>query len=199
MKGDADFLPGNYVIRFDDNAYTSQNNCNTSIVDTIHQNFYGINAQVASPGYTPYINKNEWYCVVYTYDGTTGKLYVDGVLENSQIVPGVSITNTYDLFFGKLNSESFPYWFNGTMDEVRIYNRAINNLEVVSLCNLFALPITLTNFKINVLNKQIKLNWNVENESGIQNFTVERSADGAFRFCASWNNCSKKYSFLFFR
>jgi hypothetical protein len=39
MKGDADYLTGNYVIRFDDNAYTSQNNCNTGVVDTIHQNF----------------------------------------------------------------------------------------------------------------------------------------------------------------
>ena len=80
MKGDGDFLPGNYAIRFDDNAYTSQNNCFTNAVDTIHQNFYSVNAQTPSPGYSPYINKDQWYCIVYTYDGTAGKFYVDDVL-----------------------------------------------------------------------------------------------------------------------
>ncbi len=134
MKGDGDYLPGNYAIRFDDNAYTFQNNCNTSVVDIIHQNFYGVNAQTPSPGYTPYINKNQWYCIAYTYDGTFGKFYVDGVLTYTESVPGISFTNTYDLFFGKLNSSAFPYWFNGTMDEVRLYNRAINAEEVSALC-----------------------------------------------------------------
>ncbi|MEP6952188.1 MAG: LamG-like jellyroll fold domain-containing protein [Ginsengibacter sp.] len=178
MKGDMDFLPGNYVMRFDDNAYTSQNNCNTSVVDTIHQNFYSNNAQTPPPGYTPYINKDQWYCLVYTYDGTNGNFYVDGILKGTESTPGTSFINSYDLFFGKLNSSSFPYWFNGVMDEVRIYNRAINAQEVFSLCPSTVLPVTLTSFEANIIDKQIKLNWNIENEDGIRNFTVQRSFTG---------------------
>src|ERR1017187_9928930 len=157
MKGDADYLPGNYLLRFDDNAYTYQNNCNTSEVDTIHQNFYGPNAQTPSPGYTPYINKDQWYCLVYTYDGTTTKLYIDGVLINSQAVAGLTFVNNFDLFFGRLNNATFPYWFNGDLDEVRIYNRAINDLEVAALCPSSALPLTITSFEAIVQDSHIKL------------------------------------------
>ncbi len=178
MKGDADYLIGNYVLRFDDNAYTSQNNCFTSIVDTIHQNFYSINAQTPPPGYTPYINRDQWYCVVYTYDGTSGKFYVDGVLERTETVSIISFTNTYDLFLGKLNNASFPYWFNGILDEVRIYNRAITDDEVSAFCPLAALPIALTKFAANVIGKQIRLSWNIENEDAGENYTIERSLTG---------------------
>jgi len=142
MKGDADYLPGNYQIRFDDNAYTFQNNCNTSIVDVIHQNFYSIGAQTPSPGYTPYINKDQWYCIVYTYDGTTSRFYIDATLIYSEPSAGLSFSNGYDLFFGRLNSASYPYWFNGDLDEVRIYSRAINDQEVTALCST---PVTASN------------------------------------------------------
>jgi len=40
MKGDADFLPANYVVRFDDNAYTSGTNCSTSIVEETEKDRY---------------------------------------------------------------------------------------------------------------------------------------------------------------
>ncbi len=134
MKGDADYLPGNYALRFDDNAYTYGNNCANSIVDTVHQNFYGVTAQAQSPGYLPYINKNEWYCVVFTYDGSLGKFYVDGNLTDSEYTSGLTFSNGYDLFFGKLNNSTFPYWLNGDLDEIRVYNRAINDQEVKALC-----------------------------------------------------------------
>ena len=134
MKGDADYLPGNYALRFDDNAYTYGNNCANSIVDTVHQNFYGVTAQAQSPGYLPYINKNEWYCVVFTYDGSLGKFYVDGNLTDSEYTSNLTFSNGSDLFFGKLNNSTFPYWLNGDLDEIRIYNRAINDQEVKALC-----------------------------------------------------------------
>ena len=182
MKGDGDYLPGNYLIRFDDNAYTSQNNCNTSVVDITHQNFYGVNAQSPPPGYTPYINKDQWYCVVYTYDGTSGRFYVDGSLTYTESIPAVTFSNSYDLFFGRLNSSSFPYWFNGTLDEIRIYNRAINAQEVSALCPSFILPVTLTQFEASIINKSVELNWNVENNDGIRNYTIERSLTGGSDF-----------------
>jgi hypothetical protein len=79
-----------------------------------------------------YIQKYEWYTVVFTYDGTTAKFYVDGALANSFTNTGtVTFTpNLNDLFIGKHENPQYPYYFNGTIDEIRLYNRAITDQEV---------------------------------------------------------------------
>ncbi|HVZ96831.1 MAG TPA: LamG-like jellyroll fold domain-containing protein [Chitinophagaceae bacterium] len=130
MKGDADYLPGNYLLRFDDGGYTNYQNCSLSSVDINHENFYGDNDQVPAGGYSPFIQTGQWYSVVYTSDGVTSKVYVNCELKISAPQNGITFTNAYDLFLGKLNDPNFPYWFNGSMDEVRIYDRALNEDEV---------------------------------------------------------------------
>ena len=129
MKGDADYLTGNYLLRYDDGFFSNYTNC-SSALDITHQNFYGAGSAVPAPGYTPYIQTNEWYSVVVTYDGTTAKLYVNCELKYSGPQNGLTFANSYDLFLGRLNSAAFPYWINGDLDEVRIYDRAINHDEV---------------------------------------------------------------------
>jgi gliding motility-associated-like protein len=130
MKGDADFLTGNYLLRFDDNFYTNGQNCSTPVVDIIHQNFFGNGTGVPPPGYTPYIQTGQWYSVTYTYDGAVAKLYVNCQLKATVAVPNLSFTNGFDLFLGRLNDAQYPYWLNGDLDEVRIYNRPLNQEEV---------------------------------------------------------------------
>jgi gliding motility-associated-like protein len=44
--------------------------------------------------------------------------------------PGLILTNAEDLVIGKTDLPFYPYWFNGVMDEIRIYDRAINQTEV---------------------------------------------------------------------
>lgn len=136
MKGDADYLTGNYLMRFDDNAYTNGTNCGGGPVDVLHQNFYG-GTMAPPPGYTPYIQVNQWYSVIITMDGTTAKLYIDCQLKASGPQGGQTFTNAYDLYFGKLNNPSFPYWFNGDLDEVRIYDRdlTVDEVNVLGSCN----------------------------------------------------------------
>ena len=43
--------------------------------------------------------------------------------------------NDQDLYIGRHEDPNFPYYFNGVMDEVRIYNRAVNakEAEVLSI------------------------------------------------------------------
>ena len=132
MKGDEDFLTGNYFLRFDDALYTNDNNCYTSQVDTLHQLFYGRGTSQSSD----YIQTGTWYCVIYIYDGASEKLYVDGVMVDSTYAPGYTFTNAFDLYFGHMNNSTYPYWFNGVLDEVRIYNRPLNIEEVDSLCGV---------------------------------------------------------------
>jgi len=129
MKGDNDFQTGNYMLRFDDALYTGTN-CNGGIPDTVHQTYYGIGTGLSPVQDTPYAQKNIWRSVVYTYDGLHARLYIDCNLILDTEQPGLSFSNGDNLLLGKLNNSQFPYWLNAAIDEVRIYNRALNSDEV---------------------------------------------------------------------
>ena len=132
-KGGGNYNPGNYALRFDDALFSAGNGCNGSKCDTLHQNFRGTGT-VLRPYPGDFIKKNKWYNVLYSNDGKTAKLYVDCELKYSVTFPE-TFTNNEDLFFGKSDDEFFPFWLNGDLDEIRIYNRALHADEIFSLCN----------------------------------------------------------------
>ncbi len=94
----------------------------------------GSNAGVAgnSTADSIWVQKYQWYTLVYTYDGATAKFYVNGALAKKIDYPsGIPFTpNSNDLFIGKHENPAFPYFFNGVIDEVRIYNKAITDQQV---------------------------------------------------------------------
>ena len=72
-----------------------------------------------------------WYLVVATYDGQTMKLYVNGALENSRQLTGDIADIVGPLHIGSfVNSGRF---FNGKIDEVGLWNRALSASEVGEL------------------------------------------------------------------
>src|SRR5436190_7785211 len=74
----------------------------------------------------PTADLNVWKHVALTYDGTTSRLYVDGVLVGS--ATGAHTTNNNPLIFGRWTPAA-EYW-NGLIDEVRIYNRTLTQAEI---------------------------------------------------------------------
>jgi hypothetical protein len=132
-KGGGNYNPGNYALRFDDALYSGGTGCNGSVCDSIHQNFRGTGT-VLKPYGGDFIKKDQWYNVLYTNDGKTAKLYVDCELKYEVIFPE-TFTNNEDLFFGKSDDQFFPFWLNGDLDDIRIYDRALNDKEIFSLCN----------------------------------------------------------------
>jgi hypothetical protein len=66
-------------------------------------------------------------------DGTL-KLYIDGVLDNALQFPIVNVDNPIGPRIG-CDSQSYQAdtFFNGTMDDVRIYNRALSSSDIQSL------------------------------------------------------------------
>jgi hypothetical protein len=80
---------------------------------------------------------NVWYHAVATYDGSVGKLYLDGQeLLGAIPVPGstsgITPMNTVvDLFIGA-TAYDLNRKFNGILDEVRVYDRALTSSEVES-------------------------------------------------------------------
>ncbi len=136
-KGNSDggSLTNKYRFRFADDAYKNYNHCNTP-VDVAHQAFsadFGGNGFITTPYTGPYVETGKWYTVIYTYDGSTSKFYINGTLSSSKAGTSTYVPSTDDLFIGRLNDALFPYWFNGVMDEVRIYNRALSQEEVTAL------------------------------------------------------------------
>ncbi len=75
---------------------------------------------------------NKWTHVAYVYGDGYARLYVDGLLmDERETTPDFSNINTRDLYIGKFSDSWYP--FNGVIDEVRIYNRALTPAEVEKL------------------------------------------------------------------
>jgi hypothetical protein len=132
MKGYSDVDTGNYLLTFDDNHYTNGNNCASSRVDKQHQAFY---APYTKPLPGKYVIKDKWNLLTLTYDGNEIILYVDCEISAKGIVSDHYFSNDEDLFFGKLDNQNYPYWFNGLLDEVRFYNRVLTKEEIRALCD----------------------------------------------------------------
>jgi hypothetical protein len=80
------------------------------------------------PDFSVSITTGAWHHVVGTYDGTTMVVYVDGTSVGSAPFSAVSSPSTAPLFIGQRYTSSEI--FNGLMDEVAIYNRALSPADV---------------------------------------------------------------------
>lgn len=73
----------------------------------------------------------KWYHIVGTYDGINSKCYLNGRLDGTVAASGdlgANVTNA-GLLIGA-DGETAGRYFNGSIDEVRMYNRALSNEEV---------------------------------------------------------------------
>jgi hypothetical protein len=83
---------------------------------------------VATPGL--------WYYVVETFDGSTLKLYVNGISQGSTAAGAINYTGSdQSVIIGSANAPSSPRYINASIDDVRIYNRALSSAEVTTIYN----------------------------------------------------------------
>jgi len=88
---------------------------------------------------TTHLNDGQWHHVAMTYDGSSSasglKLYVDGVPEASVVQEDTlgthSILNNVPFTIGSRENGGVP--FNGDIDEVEVFNRAIEGSEVAAI------------------------------------------------------------------
>jgi len=71
---------------------------------------------------------NAWTHLAATYDGTMLRLYVNAVQVGSRPVSGALVTSTGALRIG--GNSIWGEFFQGTIDEIRIYNRALTQGEI---------------------------------------------------------------------
>ena len=83
---------------------------------------------------------NTWTHLVGTYDGATLRLYTNGVLVSSRAQTGAIATSAGALSIG--GDSTYGQYWNGLIDEVRIYNRALSVSEIQTGMNT---PVTVVN------------------------------------------------------
>jgi len=86
-----------------------------------------------SASYEP-IEPNKWHHIVGTYDGEALKAYRDGVLITSTPASGAPRSESRTLKIGR----GLSTFFDGAVDDVRIYRRALTEAEIADLVNMAA-------------------------------------------------------------
>ena len=103
---------------------------------------------------------NTWNHYVVSYNGTTSKIYKDGALLSSSNT-ALTTANNSDIFrLGLLNALNSDY-FDGAIDDLKIYNYALTDAEVTSLFTNNSLLAT-DNFNLN--NLEVSLYPNPAND-----------------------------------
>ena len=120
------------------------------------------------------INDGTWHYCVATRVKATGalSLYVDGVLQATGSGGTNALNAAGALRLGGLATSGG--WFQGSLDEVRLFNRALGNNEVTALfANTSALLAGPTNLVAAAGSGQVALSWN--ESLFTTNYTVSRA------------------------
>jgi hypothetical protein len=83
------------------------------------------------------INTNNWIHFVFTHNSLIGgSLFINGVLVNSNSVFGSICNSINDLIFGAdVNNGDLYRFFDGNIDDIGIWNRALTDQEISDLYN----------------------------------------------------------------
>ncbi len=94
----------------------------------------GSGTDYATPAGTASVSNNQWHHVAMTRSGTTIKFYVDGVLDNTVTTGLANIVTSELMYVGARGGGYFGIvdYFNGSMDDLRVWNVARTAMEISS-------------------------------------------------------------------
>ncbi len=106
-------------------------------VETSALEFACSGVQVAGTDYgniygTLPVDDGQWHHAVGTYDGQRLALYIDGRLDMAVNATGRINRNAWPLLIGENAERGLRYW-NGMIDDVRIYNYALSESDILGL------------------------------------------------------------------
>jgi len=124
----------------------------------------------------PVSNWNQWNHLAATWDGTTLKQYLNGVLVDSVPFSG-PLANTNSRLTIGINSGVWSTAFTGRLDDVQIYNHALSAAEVFALGEAAAVSgcvtlqgAPLANAKVALKQDDVKKQKTVTDGSGCYKF-----------------------------
>lgn len=125
-------LFGRYIISLPNNAVAEDNGWDITINAAAtglvaHARISGLYINVP---YTMTIADDNWHNAVSVYDGTNLLLYVDGVNVGSTARTGTFEAAENKLYLGEFGAGYSVYFFNGSVDETQLWNRALSPQEI---------------------------------------------------------------------
>lgn len=103
-------------------------------VEARFRNSAGVNFDIIGTG----LQLNTWQHFTLTYDGSMLRLYRNGVLNGSVSANGSIASTSEDFYIGHLLFNTTVFSFNGKVDEVSLWNRALTASEIGCIYNSYA-------------------------------------------------------------
>lgn len=79
-----------------------------------------------------FVNDSNWHFITAKVAGTVASIYIDGVLDANSTIPIPPILINQGISMGKSVDANPTYYLNGTIDNVKIYSRALSADEIKS-------------------------------------------------------------------
>ncbi len=89
----------------------------------------------------------DWIQIAYTNDGSNGRFYYNGTLVSTLPSEGNPILAS-NLAIGRMNHPAYDA-FNGNMDDLGVWNRALSDAEITNLFNSNSTPCTANSSTVN--------------------------------------------------
>ncbi len=134
---------------------------------------------------TAQVAANTWTHLAATYDGANIRIFVNGTQAATVAQTGAISTSTGVLHIG--GNAVWPEWFQGLIDEVRIYNRALSAAEIqadmaTSIGNQDTSPPTAPSGVTPTIGlNSVALAWTASTDNvGVVRYNVHRSTTAGF-------------------
>ncbi len=122
----------------------------------------------------PALSPGAWHHVAMTLSGTTGTLYVNGVVVGNNTGMTLKPSNLGNTTQNYIGRSQFPDpYLNGRVDDLRIYSVALSGAQVAALANSEGVPAIPASFVASPGNNQVGLNWTTV--ASVSNYKVKRS------------------------
>ena len=92
-------------------------------------------SDVVGPNSNILVNDDKWHHVAVVNNANTFQLYIDGKADGSSSVMNPNITSGNAMIGKSTDGAANDWYFNGDIDELRVYNRALLAGDVLNLYN----------------------------------------------------------------